>query len=40
LIDGREATNCEGYFVGPTIFDQVTPEMTIAKEEISDPYSP
>ena len=38
LCDGRErlATN-GGYFVGPTIFDQVTPEMTIAKEEIFGP---
>jgi malonate-semialdehyde dehydrogenase (acetylating) / methylmalonate-semialdehyde dehydrogenase len=26
-----------GYFVGPTIFDRVTPEMTIAKEEIFGP---
>src|SRR5271154_296295 len=25
LCDGREAANCEGYFVGPTIFDHVTP---------------
>jgi malonate-semialdehyde dehydrogenase (acetylating)/methylmalonate-semialdehyde dehydrogenase len=37
LCDGREAANCEGYFVGPTIFDHVTPEMTIAKEEIFGP---
>jgi malonate-semialdehyde dehydrogenase (acetylating)/methylmalonate-semialdehyde dehydrogenase len=37
LCDGREASNCEGYFVGPTIFDNVTPEMTIAKEEIFGP---
>jgi malonate-semialdehyde dehydrogenase (acetylating)/methylmalonate-semialdehyde dehydrogenase len=36
LCDGRQ-TNCEGYFVGPTIFDHVTPEMTIAKEEIFGP---
>jgi malonate-semialdehyde dehydrogenase (acetylating)/methylmalonate-semialdehyde dehydrogenase len=26
-----------GYFLGPTIFDNVTPEMTIAKEEIFGP---
>jgi malonate-semialdehyde dehydrogenase (acetylating)/methylmalonate-semialdehyde dehydrogenase len=37
LCDGREAANCEGYFVGPTIFDHVTPEMAIAKEEIFGP---
>ncbi len=40
LLDGR---NCkvEGYekgnFVGPTLFDNVTPEMTIYKEEIFGP---
>ena len=26
-----------GYFVGPTLFDEVTPEMTIYKEEIFGP---
>lgn len=26
-----------GYFVGPTLFDNVTPEMTIYKEEIFGP---
>ena len=26
-----------GYFLGPTIFDHVTPEMTIAREEIFGP---
>ena len=26
-----------GFFLGPTIFDHVTPEMTIAKEEIFGP---
>jgi len=40
LLDGR---NCQvegypdGFFVGPTIFDNVTPDMTIAKEEIFGP---
>lgn len=37
LCDGRESVNGSGYFVGPTIFDNVTPEMTIAKEEIFGP---
>lgn len=39
LVDGREtAYESEGgFFVGPTIFDHVTPEMTIAKEEIFGP---
>lgn len=40
LLDGR-GVRVEGYpnghFVGPTIFDDVRPEMTIAKEEIFGP---
>jgi malonate-semialdehyde dehydrogenase (acetylating) / methylmalonate-semialdehyde dehydrogenase len=37
--DGRkdEAYHQEGYFIGPTIFDQVTPDMKIWKEEIFAP---
>ena len=27
----------KGYFIGPTVFDNVTPDMTIAKEEIFGP---
>src|SRR4029453_15010746 len=37
---GRRATEVnggKGYFVRPTVFDGVTPEMTIAKEEIFGP---
>jgi malonate-semialdehyde dehydrogenase (acetylating)/methylmalonate-semialdehyde dehydrogenase len=42
LVDGRERPSGApsgqgGYFLGPTIFDQVTPEMTIAREEIFGP---
>jgi malonate-semialdehyde dehydrogenase (acetylating)/methylmalonate-semialdehyde dehydrogenase len=39
LLDGRAITKekTQGFFVGPTIFDHVTPEMTIAKEEIFGP---
>ncbi len=40
LLDGRGISvegYPDGYFVGPTIFDQVTPEMTIAQEEIFGP---
>jgi malonate-semialdehyde dehydrogenase (acetylating)/methylmalonate-semialdehyde dehydrogenase len=38
LVDGRFGkTEGGGYFLGPTIFDHVTPEMTIAKEEIFGP---
>jgi len=40
VMDGRDFTSPEypnGFFVGPTIFDNVTPDMTIAKEEIFGP---
>ncbi len=39
LCDGRELMRerSEGYFLGPTIFDHVLPDMTIAREEIFGP---
>jgi malonate-semialdehyde dehydrogenase (acetylating)/methylmalonate-semialdehyde dehydrogenase len=37
LVDGRELKTARGFFLGPTIFDHVTPEMTIAREEIFGP---
>ena len=40
LLDGRNLQVDEypnGFFVGPTIFDNVTPDMTIASEEIFGP---
>jgi malonate-semialdehyde dehydrogenase (acetylating)/methylmalonate-semialdehyde dehydrogenase len=37
LCDGREKGNGGGFFVGPTIFDHVRPDMTIAREEIFGP---
>lgn len=39
LRDGRkdDAVQGEGYFVGPTLFDQVNPDMTIWKDEIFAP---
>jgi malonate-semialdehyde dehydrogenase (acetylating)/methylmalonate-semialdehyde dehydrogenase len=38
LVDGRSRkASGVGFFLGPTIFDNVTPEMTIAKEEIFGP---
>src|SRR6185295_17438782 len=38
LVDGRERKKENaGFFLGPTIFDHVTPSMTIAKEEIFGP---
>ena len=38
VVDGRAtAQGRPGYFLGPTLFDGVTPEMVIAKEEIFGP---
>ncbi len=40
ILDGRNAKVTDlpnGFFVGPTIFDQVSPDMTIAREEIFGP---
>ncbi|MGB5985376.1 MAG: CoA-acylating methylmalonate-semialdehyde dehydrogenase [Desulfobacterales bacterium] len=40
ILDGRDCVVPElpnGFFVGPTIFDRVKPEMTIASEEIFGP---
>jgi len=40
LLDGRGYKNAKqpgGWYLGPTIFDGVTPDMTIGKEEIFGP---
>lgn len=40
VLDGRDCKveGCpDGFFVGPTVFDNVTPDMTIAREEIFGP---
>ncbi|MBM7646561.1 malonate-semialdehyde dehydrogenase (acetylating)/methylmalonate-semialdehyde dehydrogenase [Scopulibacillus daqui] len=37
VVDGRERVSDEGFFVGPTIFDHVTTDMTIWKDEIFAP---
>ena len=38
LCDGRQRSHeGEGFFVGPTIFDNVQPSMTIARDEIFGP---
>ncbi len=40
LLDGRgfkDPKNPNGYFLGPTIFGEVTPQMTIGREEIFGP---
>ena len=40
LLDGRgykDPRNPNGWYLGPTIFDNVTPEMTVGREEIFGP---
>ena len=39
VVDGRKpaVADAGGFFVGPTLFDRVTPEMSIYKEEIFGP---
>ena len=41
VLDGRKATvpegNRKGFFVGPTILDHVTEEMSCGREEIFGP---
>ncbi|MGI9404746.1 MAG: aldehyde dehydrogenase [Hyphomicrobiaceae bacterium] len=37
VLGGKAAGNGTGYFIEPTIFDDVTPKMTIAREEIFGP---
>ena len=37
LLDGRTTAKGDGFFLGPTIFDNVKPEMTIVREEIFGP---
>ena len=38
ILDGRDVkVEQEGHYLGPCIFDEVNPEMTIAKEEIFGP---
>ncbi|MGB2963135.1 MAG: CoA-acylating methylmalonate-semialdehyde dehydrogenase [Anaerolineales bacterium] len=42
VLDGREATVKgyeDGYWIGPTIFDHVTPEMSVGNEEIFGPVT-
>jgi malonate-semialdehyde dehydrogenase (acetylating) / methylmalonate-semialdehyde dehydrogenase len=37
VVDGRRPAQDRGFFVGPTLFDQVTPDMAIYREEIFGP---
>ncbi len=40
LLDGRQRSlPTDGFFVGPTVFDAVTPSMTIGHEEIFGPVA-
>ena len=42
LVDGRTTRvddRPDGYFVGPTVFDQVSPDMAIGREEIFGPVA-
>ena len=42
LVDGRQtrvADRPNGYFVGPTVFDEVSPRMTIGHDEIFGPVA-
>ncbi|MEM2193005.1 MAG: CoA-acylating methylmalonate-semialdehyde dehydrogenase [Candidatus Methanomethylicia archaeon] len=42
ILDGRNAYVPEypkGYFIGPTVFDDVTPDMIIARDEIFGPVA-
>ena len=37
VVDGRTLTRGDGFFIGPTLFDRVTPAMRIYREEIFGP---
>ncbi len=37
VVDGRREMSRPGFFLGPTILDQVTPEMAVGREEIFGP---
>jgi malonate-semialdehyde dehydrogenase (acetylating)/methylmalonate-semialdehyde dehydrogenase len=37
LVDGRRDYADQGFYLGPTIFDQVNPQMRIANEEVFGP---
>jgi malonate-semialdehyde dehydrogenase (acetylating)/methylmalonate-semialdehyde dehydrogenase len=37
VVDGRTAPHADGFFIGATLFDRVTPSMRIYKEEIFGP---
>jgi malonate-semialdehyde dehydrogenase (acetylating) / methylmalonate-semialdehyde dehydrogenase len=38
VCDGRDRVSEDGFFIGPTIFDEVNPEMIIWQDEIFAPF--
>jgi malonate-semialdehyde dehydrogenase (acetylating)/methylmalonate-semialdehyde dehydrogenase len=38
VLDGSSCAKTDGYFAGATIFDNVTPDMSIAQDEIFGPF--
>ena len=39
VVDGRGEMSRQGFFLGPTILDRVTPQMAVGREEISPCHS-
>jgi len=37
LVDGRKYVDQPGFFLGPTILDEIAPEMTVGRDEIFGP---
>ena len=37
IVDGRQEMSRQGFFLGPTILDRVTPKMSVGREEIFGP---
>lgn len=37
VLDGRERADEDGYFVGPTLLDRVTPELEVYRQEVFGP---
>jgi len=36
-VDGRDSGESDGFLLGPTVFDHVSPDMRLAREEVSGP---
>ncbi len=37
IVDGRQAVRGDGFLIGPSVLDRVSPEMQVAREEIFGP---